>query len=171
MRIFGRKNDKANSKPARTTLQFKLSMIFFGVMTVSALLSCTIIILVFGPFMKENMQSKLENMAQSIQKMEKTKKFSTDDIADIISSSSYTVKKVEKYEYEVTAYYAEIKEKGYSLSAGQYFDIKIDYVDISAEEFENRMENYKADLKAKFEESHKIEKEIMKQLESLNLKS
>ena len=115
MRIFGRKNDKANSKPARTTLQFKLSMIFFGVMTVSALLSCTIIILVFGPFMKENMQSKLENMAQSIQKMEKTKKFSTDDIADIISSSSYTVKKVEKYEYEVTAYYAEIKEKGYYI--------------------------------------------------------
>ena len=29
----------------------------------------------------------------------------------------------------------EIKEKGYSLSAGQYFDIKIDYVDITEEEF------------------------------------
>ena len=37
-------------------------------------------------------------------------------------------------DFSVAVTYDEIKEKGYSLSAGQYFDIKIDYVDITEEE-------------------------------------
>ena len=61
-----------------------------------------------------------------------------------------------------------IKEKGYSLSAGQYFDIKIDYVDITEEEFNNRMANYKAELSRQFAESHRLEEEIMKQLDALH---
>jgi len=61
----------------------------------------------------------------------------------------------------------EIKEKKYSLSAGQYFDIKIDYVDITEEEFNRRMTEYKSMLAKQFEESHKLEEEIMKQLASL----
>ena len=64
--------------------------------------------------------------------------------------------------------YDEIKEKGYSLSAGQYFDIKIDYVDITAEEFAQRMTDYKAKLKDMFKESHDLEAKIMEQLDSLN---
>lgn len=61
----------------------------------------------------------------------------------------------------------EIKEKGYSLSAGQYFDIKIDYVDITEEEFNQRMTEYKNTMTQQFEESHRLEEEIMKQLDSL----
>lgn len=61
----------------------------------------------------------------------------------------------------------EIKEKKYSFSAGQYFDIKIDYVDITEEEFNRRMSEYKSTLAKQFEESHKLEEEIMKQLASL----
>ena len=61
----------------------------------------------------------------------------------------------------------EIKEKKYSFSAGQYFDIKIDYVDITEEEFNRRMTEYKSTLAKQFEESHKLEEEIMKQLASL----
>lgn len=61
----------------------------------------------------------------------------------------------------------EIKEKKYSFSAGQYFDIKIDYVDITEEEFNRRMKEYKSTLAKQFEESHKLEEEIMKQLASL----
>ncbi len=37
-------------------------------------------------------------------------------------------------DFSVKVSYEEIKDKNYSLSAGQYFDIKIDYVDISPEE-------------------------------------
>lgn len=64
----------------------------------------------------------------------------------------------------------QIKEKNYSFSAGQYFDIKIDYVDITAEEFEERIANYKKTLTEQFNESHKLEQEIMNQLKSLQLK-
>lgn len=70
-------------------------------------------------------------------------------------------------DFSVAVTYDEIKEKGYSLSAGQYFDIKIDYVDITEEEFNNRMAEYRQTLLEQFEESHRLECEIMKQLESL----
>ena len=70
-------------------------------------------------------------------------------------------------DFSVCVSYDEIKEKGYSLSAGQYFDIKIDYVDITEEEFNNRMATFTAELTAQFEESHRLEEEIMKQLKSL----
>lgn len=52
--------------------------------------------------------------------------------------------------------YKEIKEKGYSLSAGQYFDIKIDYMDITEDEFNARMANYKQTLAEQFVESHRV---------------
>lgn len=70
-------------------------------------------------------------------------------------------------DFSVAVSYDEVKEKGYSLSAGQYFDIKIDYVDITAEEFNNRMTNYKTELSKQFDESHRLEEEIMKQLDTL----
>jgi len=70
-------------------------------------------------------------------------------------------------DFSVAVTYDEIKEKGYSLSAGQYFDIKIDYVDITEEEFNQRMTEYKNTLTQQFEESHRLEAEIMKQLDSL----
>ena len=70
-------------------------------------------------------------------------------------------------DFSVAVTYDEIKEKGYSLSAGQYFDIKIDYVDITEEEFNQRMSDYKSTLSTMFEESHRLEDEIMAQLNSL----
>lgn len=70
-------------------------------------------------------------------------------------------------DFSVVVSYEQIKEKGYSLSAGQYFDIKIEYVDITEEEFNKRMEDYKNTLTQQFEESHRLEQEIMKQLDSL----
>ena len=70
-------------------------------------------------------------------------------------------------DFSVAVTYDEIKEKGYSLSAGQYFDIKIDYLDITEEEFNKRMTDYKNTLTQQFEESHRLEAEIMKQLDCL----
>lgn len=70
-------------------------------------------------------------------------------------------------DFSVTPSFEEIAEKGYSFSAGQYFDIKIDYVDITEDEFNRRMTDYKTKLTAQFEESHRLEAEIMEQLDSL----
>ena len=69
--------------------------------------------------------------------------------------------------FSVTPSFSEIKEKGYSFSAGQYFDIKIEYIEITADEFEQKMADHKRNLKALFEESSSLETEIMKQLEGL----
>lgn len=63
----------------------------------------------------------------------------------------------------------QIKEKGYSFSAGQYFEVKIEHIDISPEEFETKMNSYKTTLKNYFDESNKLGKEIQEQLEKLKL--
>ena len=70
-------------------------------------------------------------------------------------------------DFSVVLTYDEIKEKNYSFSAGQYFDIKIEHIDITKEEFEKRMDNHKKTLNSMFSESRVLEKEIMEQLEKL----
>jgi len=74
-------------------------------------------------------------------------------------------------DFSVAVTYDEIKEKNYSLSAGQYFDIKIEYVDITEEEFNNRIANYQDTLTKQFEESHRLETEILSQLKQLKFNS
>lgn len=87
--------------------------------------------------------------------------FEIDQIVDAFQNK----KNIE--DFSVAVSYDDIKEKGYSLSAGQYFDIKIDYVDITEEEFDRRMANYKSKLTEMFAESHRLEDEIMNQLNRL----
>lgn len=67
----------------------------------------------------------------------------------------------------VVVSYDDIKAKNYSFSAGQYFDIKIEYVDITPEQFTEKMKGFEASLKSHFEESKKLETEIFKKLKDL----
>lgn len=71
-------------------------------------------------------------------------------------------------DFSVAVTYEAIKEKGYSLSAGQYFDIKIEYVDITAEEFNTKINDHKIKLRAMFEEGKKLEDDIMENFRKLN---
>lgn len=64
--------------------------------------------------------------------------------------------------------YNDIKEKGYSLSAGQYFDVKIDYVDITEDEFNSRMDSFKSTLTDLFKKSRLLEDKISDSLKFLN---
>ncbi len=61
----------------------------------------------------------------------------------------------------------EIKEKNYSFSAGQYFDVKIEYTDITPQEFKTKMDAFKNNLDALFTESASLELEIKNQLGGL----
>ena len=88
---------------------------------------------------------------------------------DTIVKTFRNKEKVDDFSVVVTK--EEIKEKGYSLSAGQYFDIKIEYVDITEEEFNKRVSNYETTLTSKFEESRKLENEILSQLKQLKFNS
>tara|TARA_B100001094_G_C18191284_1_gene807411 strand:- start:437 stop:2083 length:1647 start_codon:yes stop_codon:yes gene_type:complete len=67
-------------------------------------------------------------------------------------------------DFSVSVSYDEIAEKNYSLSAGQYFEIKIEYVDMTHDEFTAKMENFTHNLDEMFKESRELETEIQKQL-------
>ena len=75
--------------------------------------------------------------------------------------------KEEVEDFSKVVNFEDIKKKKYSLSAGQYFDIKIEYVDITEEEFNMRMKKHKETLQEMFNESHKLEKDILEQLQRL----
>jgi len=68
----------------------------------------------------------------------------------------------------VVVSYDDIEAKNYSLSAGQYFEVKIEYVDISQEEFTAKMNDFKSNLTGLFEKSKTLEKEIQENLKALN---
>ena len=70
-------------------------------------------------------------------------------------------------DFSVVVRYEEIAAKNYSLSAGQYFDVKIEYVDISQAEFEEKLRAFSSNLDRFFAESRDLEMEIKKQLAGL----
>ena len=70
-------------------------------------------------------------------------------------------------DFSVVVKYDEIEAKNYSLSAGQYFEIKIEYVDISEGEFQNEILKKQSDLKGLFEKSKELENNIISNLKSL----
>jgi type I restriction enzyme M protein len=74
-----------------------------------------------------------------------------------------------KEDFTVVVSYQQIKEKNYSFSAGQYFEVKIEYTDITPKEFETKMNGFKTNLDSLFAESKTLEKEIQKQLNGLKL--
>ncbi len=67
-------------------------------------------------------------------------------------------------DFSVAVSYDDIKAKNYSLSAGQYFEVKIEYVDITPEEFAQKMQGFTRNLDKLFAESHQLEAEIKRQL-------
>lgn len=87
-----------------------------------------------------------------------------DEIETIVSTFR---QKLAVEDFSVSVTYSEIKEKGYVLSAGQYFDIKIEYVDITADEFTAQMTADTQELAAMFQQSRSLENDIMQQLQSL----
>jgi type I restriction enzyme M protein len=67
-------------------------------------------------------------------------------------------------DFSVVATYEDIKAKNYSFSAGQYFEVKIEYTHITPEQFAAKMQGFTDNLDRLFTESHKMEIEIKNQL-------
>ena len=65
----------------------------------------------------------------------------------------------------VAVSYEDIEQKKLSFSAGQYFDVKIEYVELTPEEFHQKMDGFAMRLNALFLGSHQLGDEIKKQLE------
>lgn len=84
-----------------------------------------------------------------------------DEIEKIITTFR---KKEAVDDFSVAVTYDEIIAKKYSLAAGQYFDVKIEYVELTQEEFEAKMSAFKTELQSFFDEGNALQAEIMKQL-------
>lgn len=72
-----------------------------------------------------------------------------------------------KEDFSVVVSYEDIKAKNYSLSAGQYFEVKIEYTDLSPKEFEDKMKTFESNLSTLFSESKTLEMEIQNNLKGL----
>jgi type I restriction enzyme M protein len=70
-------------------------------------------------------------------------------------------------DFSVVVSYEDIKAKNYSLSAGQYFEVSIEYTDVTPKEFEEKLNTHKVVLRELFVKSRKAEAEIQEQLNSL----
>ena len=71
-------------------------------------------------------------------------------------------------DFSIVVSYDDIEAKNYSLSAGQYFDVKVDHTELSQQEFDQRIQGYQARLSALFAGSRVFEKEIETQLKMLS---
>ena len=71
-------------------------------------------------------------------------------------------------DFSVQVTYDEIKDKNYSLSAGQYFEVKIEFIELTPKEFEDKMNSFKSNLDKLFYEGKSLEDEIKERLEELS---
>lgn len=70
-------------------------------------------------------------------------------------------------DFSVLVDFEAIKAKGYSFSAGQYFEVKMEHIDISESEFKAQIQSYKAALQEHFKQAQDLQSEILTQLERL----
>ncbi|MCM1136276.1 MAG: type I restriction-modification system subunit M [Clostridium sp.] len=70
-------------------------------------------------------------------------------------------------DFSVSVTYEQIAEKNYSLSAGQYFEVKIELTQLSPEAFKERMAGYADRLGKLFAEGKALEGEIEKRMGEL----
>ena len=70
-------------------------------------------------------------------------------------------------DFSVKVTYDDIIKKNYSLSAGQYFDVKIEYVEITQEQFKQKIAEYTTNLNRLFAEGKALEDEIKQKLGKL----
>ena len=91
---------------------------------------------------------------------------SVEDIDHIISTFN---SRRDEEGFSVVVNAEQIKSKNYSFSAGQYFSVKIEYEDITHEEFEKRIAGYRNVLSGQLQESQRLGKEILEQLNALTI--
>lgn len=70
-------------------------------------------------------------------------------------------------DFSVVVSYDEITAKNYSFSAGQYFDVKIEYTVMTPEQFAVKMKGFTENLESLFSQSRELEAEIKKQMAGL----
>lgn len=69
--------------------------------------------------------------------------------------------------FSVVVSYDDIAAKNYSLSAGQYFEVKVEYADLTPAQFASKLQGFAENLDRLFKESAGLEQDIRKKLAGL----
>lgn len=72
-------------------------------------------------------------------------------------------------DFSIAVSYEDIAAKNHSLSAGQYFEVKIDYTEVTHEEFEDQLQTFEQSFHDLYGQARKLESEIFVQLRRLKL--
>lgn len=96
-------------------------------------------------------------------KKRRLRDFEIDEIVDAF------LNKKEIDDFSVVKTYDEIIAKNCSLSAGQYFDIKIEYIDISPDEFQAKLNAFEQEYRALTAEGAELDKQILENLRRLKI--
>ena len=93
---------------------------------------------------------------------------SQDDINKIVKTA---VEGKDVDDFSITVSLKDVKDKNYSFSAGQYFPVKIEYVELTQDEFEKKMEDYQKNLDSLFSQGNTLGKDIQKMVSSLKFEN
>ncbi|HAS8492313.1 TPA: SAM-dependent DNA methyltransferase [Vibrio vulnificus] len=63
-------------------------------------------------------------------------------------------------DFSIAVSYDEITTKNYSLSAGQYFEVRMEHIEITPDQFADRMQKFTKNLEKMFSESREVESKI-----------
>lgn len=71
-------------------------------------------------------------------------------------------------DFSVVVSYGDIEAKNFSLSAGQFFDIRIEHAEITKEEFSRKLNEFNSNLRDLFSKSEKLQQRIADNSRQLN---
>lgn len=77
--------------------------------------------------------------------------------------------KQEIKDFSVVVSYELIATKNYSFSAGQYFEVSIEYADLTPSQFREKLQGFSKNLEGLFSESKSLETQIFSKIKSLGL--
>jgi len=72
-------------------------------------------------------------------------------------------------DFTVSVSFEQIKDKNYSFSAGQYFEIKIEYIDMTKKEFDQKIKDFKNQFNSLLKNNSDLSTSLLKELEELKL--
>lgn len=78
-------------------------------------------------------------------------------------------KKIAEDELSVVVNYEDISNKNYSLSAGQYFEVKIEYENITPEEFKLRVDDFSKVIEELLKKSNMLSDQIKNRITDFEL--
>lgn len=76
---------------------------------------------------------------------------------------------VEEQDFSIKVSFDKISEKKYSFSAGQYFEIIIEHIDITPEEFQAKLDAFEAEYSALTQEGAELDRQIIENLRRLKI--